>query len=49
MADLAPITLPSSSDTELLPVILDTRMGQIRPCTTITVSMIRSLGRRSEL
>lgn len=49
MTDLDRITLPSCSDMGLLPVISGTRMGQTRLCTTIIVSTIRSLGRRSEL
>jgi hypothetical protein len=49
MTDLARITLPSSSDMELLPVILGTPMGQIRLCIIIIVSTILSLGKRSEL
>jgi hypothetical protein len=49
MTDLDRITLPSCSDMGLLPVISGTHMGQTRLCTTIIVSTIRSLGRRSEL
>jgi hypothetical protein len=49
MTGLARIILPSSSDMESLLVISGTRMGQTRLCTTITVSTILSLGRRSEL
>jgi hypothetical protein len=49
MVDLARITLLSCSDMGLLPVILVIPMGQTRLCTIITVSTIRSLGRKSEL
>jgi hypothetical protein len=49
MTDLAQTTLPSSSDMGLHLVILGTPMGQTPLCITITVSTIRSLGRRSEL
>jgi hypothetical protein len=49
MTDLDRITLPSSSDMELLLAISDIPMGQTRLFITITVSTILSLGKRSEL